>query len=247
MTPCSTSTWLYNYTNAINSISEADITKWWMRIHVSKMVVPNNHFRYMYSHSSFCNVRFTYTINRINKVVVSSSPFRIIIRYSYYAIRLHAIPGQVDRRPSQPANGISASHTNPHKMLLHWMHSPDTLRIYTNVLFSWWYRTLDGTGQVRDSARYVDGTHTHKNIVASCLCWYGTVRDRYGIAPGVTQTNKQTNTKRESLEAQGPTLCFFACSSCMWRAKAVWTLASAKGYWSSVCCTTTPLIFFVYF
>ena len=33
--------------------------------------------------------------------------------------RLHAIPGLVDRRPSQPASGISASHTNPHKMLLH--------------------------------------------------------------------------------------------------------------------------------
>ena len=31
-------------------------------------------------------------------------------------------------------------------------------------------------------------------FVASCLWWYGTVRDRYGIAPGVTHTNKQTNT-----------------------------------------------------
>ena len=29
----------------------------------------------MYSHSSFCNVRFTNTINRIDKVIVSSSPF----------------------------------------------------------------------------------------------------------------------------------------------------------------------------
>ena len=42
--------------------------------------------------------------------------------------------------------------------------------------------------------------------------WFFAVR--YGIAPGVTQTNKQThkqtNTKRESLEAQGPTLCFYA-------------------------------------
>ena len=31
----------------------------------------------MYSHSSFCNVRFTNTINRINKVIVSSSPFHL--------------------------------------------------------------------------------------------------------------------------------------------------------------------------
>ena len=60
-----------------------------------------------------------------------------------------------------------------------------------------------GTGQIREPA----------NIVASCLwpaVFDGTVRDRYGIAPGVTQTHKQTNTKRESLEAQGRTLCFFA-------------------------------------
>ena len=46
---------------------------------VSRKSIRNNHFRYMYSHSSFCNVRFTYTINRINKVIVSSSPFRIYI------------------------------------------------------------------------------------------------------------------------------------------------------------------------
>ena len=55
-----------------------------------------------------------------------------------------------------------------------------------------------GTGQIREPA----------NIVASCLwpsVFDGMIRDRYGIAPGVTQTNK-----RESLEAQGPTLCFFA-------------------------------------
>ena len=36
------------------------------------------HFRYMYSHSSFCNVRFTNTINRIDKVIVSSSPFHLL-------------------------------------------------------------------------------------------------------------------------------------------------------------------------
>ena len=85
------------------------------------------------------------------------------------------------------------------------MHSPDTLRIYTH--------SLDGTVllMVRDRYGIAPGmsmAQTNKNIVTSCLCWYGTVRDRYGIAPGVTQTNKQTNTKRESLEAQGPTLCF---------------------------------------
>ena len=34
---------------------------------VSRKSIRNNHFRYMYSHSSFCNVRFTNTINRINK------------------------------------------------------------------------------------------------------------------------------------------------------------------------------------
>ena len=34
---------------------------------------------------------------------------------------------------------------------------------------------------------------TNKNIVASCISWHGTVRERYGIAPGVTQTHKQTN------------------------------------------------------
>ena len=116
----------------------------------------------------------------------------LYIRYNYYAIGLHAIPGLVDRRPSQPASGISASHTNPHKMLLHWMHSPDTLRIYTSTHF------LNGTVllMVRDRYGLAPGmstAQTNKNIVASCLCWYGTVRDRYGIAPGVTQTNKQTN------------------------------------------------------
>ena len=44
---------------------------------VSRKSIRNNHFRYMYSHSSFCNVRFTNTINRIDKVIVSSSPFRM--------------------------------------------------------------------------------------------------------------------------------------------------------------------------
>ena len=59
---------------------------------------------------------------------------------------------------------------------------------------------------VRDRYGIASGmsmAQTNKNIVTSCLCWYGTVRDRYGIAPGVTQTNKQTNTK---LKLCGPWL-----------------------------------------
>ena len=89
----------------------------------------------------------------------------LYIRYNYYAIGLHAIPGLVDRRPSQPASGISASHTNPHKMLLHWMHFPDTLRIYTH--------SLDGTVLLMVWDRYgiapgISMAQTHKNIVARC-------------------------------------------------------------------------------
>ena len=71
----------------------------------------------------------------------------LYIRYNYDAIGLHAIPGLVDRRPSQPASGISASHTNPHKMLLHWMHSPihfAYILILLLIPYSWWYGT--GTG-----------------------------------------------------------------------------------------------------
>ena len=143
----------------------------------------------------------------------------LYIRYNYYAIGLHAIPGLVDRRPSQPASGISASHTNPHKMLLHWNAFPrytSHILILLMVPYSWWYRTLDGTGQVRDSARHVDGTNK-KNDVASCLCWYGTVRDRYGIAPGMTQTNKQTNKHlTRELASSGPyaMLCCPAHRAC---------------------------------
>ena len=51
-----------------------------------------------------------------------------------------------------------------------------------------------GTGKIREPAN-------------GQLC--DTVRDRYGIAPGVTQTNKQTNKHQ---------------------IKAVWTLASARRY-----------------
>ena len=91
----------------------------------------------------------------------------LYIRYNYYAIGLHAIPGLVDRRPSQPASGISASHTNPHKMLQHWMHSLDTLRIYTH--------SLVGTVPLMVRDRYgiapgISMAQTNKNIGASCLC-----------------------------------------------------------------------------
>ena len=61
--------------------------------------------------------------------------------------------------------------------------------------------SLDGTVllMVRDRYGIAPGmsiAQTNKNIVASCLCWYGKARDRYGIAPGVTQTNKQTPNER---------------------------------------------------
>ena len=48
----------------------------------------------------------------------------------------------------------------------------------------------------------------------------GQIRDRYGIAPAVTQTNKQTNKHQ---------------------IKAVWTLASARRYWSNVFCIATGI------
>ena len=62
--------------------------------------------------------------SRLNNMTPYYTSTWLDIRYNHYAIGLHAIPGLVDRRSSQAASGISASHTNPHKMLLHWMHSP---------------------------------------------------------------------------------------------------------------------------
>ena len=62
--------------------------------------------------------------------------------------------------------------------------------------------------------------HCGQLYVASCVWWYGTVRERYGIAPGVTQTHKQTH---------------------RYQIKAVWTLASARGYWSNVFCIATGI------
>ena len=58
--------------------------------------IRSNHFRYMYSHSSFCNVRFTYTINRINKVVVSSSELLLLLllfrnKYLHALTQIHTI------------------------------------------------------------------------------------------------------------------------------------------------------------
>ena len=79
---------------------------------VSRKSIRNKHFRYMYSHSSFCNVRFTYTINRINKFLFSSPPSSGLIKFVHqpvfeHSLQVHSLEGNVlgENDSLSPDNG----------------------------------------------------------------------------------------------------------------------------------------------
>ena len=153
-----------------------------------------------------------YSANNVHSNSISSSPYFVFLsRKSPYTAgsRLHntnpcytstyviiimlsaymRFPGWSTGGPASLPVG-SRPRTQIHtKMLLHYRPEciPPIHFAYILILLMVWDRYGIAPGMLMAQ------TNKIINIVASCLCWYGTVWDRYGIAPGVTQTNKQTN------------------------------------------------------